>query len=165
MAMEYLSMIDELDRLLAEVRSLKTKLVLVVGPSRSGKSKLCEGLTKRKETQLTKLGRVLGRRLLQFPRTQRHLAAPEVFKEILGEVNSSDVVFIDNIEILFDRSLRLDPLKLMKQQARFKITVATWPGEIRGTKLVYAESGNSEYYEYECEGFIPVQIHSNGIAR
>jgi hypothetical protein len=53
-----------------------------------------------------------------------------------------------NIELLFDRSLQLDPLDLLKRHAHAKRVVAVWPGELQGDtrtgRLTYADMGHPE---------------------
>ncbi len=71
------------------------------------------------------------------------------FFACLGE--DSSAVFLSDIEILFDRSLNLDPVKLLKNAARNRAIVVDWPGEVDfvANKLIYAVPEHSEYFSTE----------------
>jgi len=45
--------------------------------------------------------------------------------------SAADVVLLDNVEVLFDVSLKQDPLRLLQGLSRNKTVVAAWSGEIR----------------------------------
>ena len=51
-----------------------------------------------------------------MPQRQRALQANVVMRELADEYASGDLLLLDNIESLFDRALKLDPLDLMKLQ-------------------------------------------------
>ena len=61
----------------------------------------------------------------------------------------SEMLFLLVIEILFDRALNIDPLKLLKQTARNRPIIVNWPGKIdfHAKLLTYATPGHSEYFE------------------
>jgi chloramphenicol 3-O-phosphotransferase len=75
-------MIDKLDRLVEETTSLNSKLVLLIGSPRSGKSGLLVRLSERRKTQILNVGAALGRQLVAIPNTRRHLHAAELLKEL-----------------------------------------------------------------------------------
>ena len=49
-------MLEDLDRIVTEISSLNSKLVLLIGPPRSGKSGLLSALAKRREAAVLSLG-------------------------------------------------------------------------------------------------------------
>lgn len=63
--------------------------------------------------------------------------------------NQSEILLLLDIEILFDRSLGIDPLMLLKNTARNRSIVVNWPGKIdfHAKLLTYATPGHSEYFE------------------
>ena len=67
----------------------------------------------------------------------------------LGEDTSA--IFLTDMEILFDHSLNVDPVKLLKNAARNRVIVVHWPGEIdfAANTLNYAVPGHSEYFTTE----------------
>lgn len=83
-----------------------------------------------------------------LPPGQQTKAVTDFFAR-LGE--GSSAVFLSDIEILFDHSLSIDPVKLLKTTARNRAMVVEWPGEIdfSANTLNYAESVHSEYFSTE----------------
>lgn len=51
--------------------------------------------------------------MLDLTERQRALQLPRLLTEIVG-TSADDVILVDNIEILFDVSLMLDPLRLLQ---------------------------------------------------
>ena len=60
------------------------------------------------------------------------------------------MILCDNIELLFAPVILLDPLRLLKQAARWKTIVAAWSGTYDGSTLSYATPGHDEYRVYSC---------------
>ncbi|SFL97249.1 BREX-3 system P-loop-containing protein BrxF [Shimia aestuarii] len=79
-------MIDTLDKLIDDISSLKSKLILLIGPPRSGKSDLLRQLSARRQAKVLNVGAVLGRELLTVPNTRRHLQAADLLKGITDDV-------------------------------------------------------------------------------
>lgn len=151
-------MIEKLERLVDEVAALQSKLVLLIGPSRSGKTALLQTLaTKRGVTPLN-VGAELGGRLAGMPQRQRHLQTTTLLRELANQHATGDLLLLDNIELLFDRTLQLDPLEVLKRHAHARRAVAVWPGELRDGRLTYAELGHPEHQDYGLEGLVPFEI-------
>ena len=150
--------IEELERLIDEIGALHTKLVLLIGASGSGKTQLLRTLGKRRNTVPLNVGVTLGTGLAAVSQSQRQIQANGMLREFAKTCADSDLLLIDNLEILFDHSLKLDPLGVLKQQAHARRVVAVWPGELRDGRLKYAEMGHPEYQDYGIEGFVPFQI-------
>lgn len=151
-------MIDILERLVDDVAGLNSKLVLLVGPPGSGKSKLLRQLSMRRNAPVVRLGEALGRPLVPLPASQRHLMASDLLKELADGAGGRDLLLWDNIEILFDRTLRLSPLDLMRRHSHGRRVAAAWPGELRDGRLVYAVPGHPEHQNYGTEGWVPFSV-------
>jgi hypothetical protein len=54
-------------------------------------------------------------------------------------------VLLDNLELLFDISLKLDPLRCLQDLARDKTIVAAWNGTVTAGHLTYATPDHPEY--------------------
>ena len=82
--------------------------------------------------------------------------------ELADQHASGDLLLLDNIELLFDRSLQLDPLDLLKRHAHAKRVVAVWPGELQGDartgRLTYSDMGHPEHQDYSLAGVVPFEI-------
>ena len=154
--------VEALDRLVDEVGALQCKLVLLIGQPHSGKSKLVRALAAKKHVNPLNVGYELGSRLAVLPQKQRHLKTATILRELADEHANGDLLLIDNIELLFDRSLQLDPLDLLKRHAHARRVVAVWPGELKGEsgtgRLTYAETGHPEHQDYGLAGVVPFEI-------
>ena len=151
-------MIDRLERLVNEVSALHSKLILLVGPPHAGKTALLVTFGNRVEAMPLNVGSELGRRLAAIPKKQRHLQAGTELRELADAHTKVDLLLMDNIELLFDTSLQLNPLDLLKRHAHSKRVVAVWPGELRDGRLTYADMGHSEHRNYAIEGFVTLEI-------
>ena len=155
-------LIEKLQRLVDEVGALQSKLVLLIGAPNAGKTALLHALTKSKGVTPLNVGAELGGRLAGMPQRQRHLQTMTILRELVDQHAPGDLLLLDNIELLFDRSLQLDPLDLLKRHAHAKRVVAVWPGELQGDartgRLTYADMGHPEHQDYSLAGLVPFEI-------
>jgi hypothetical protein len=151
-------MIEKLEHLVDDITSLNSKLVLLIGPSRSGKTALLAQVSQRRNAPVLNVGAALGRRLLEVPSTRRHLQAADLMKDLTDETARQGLLLLDNIELLFDRTLQLNPLDLLKRHAHARCVVAVWPGELRERRLSYAATGHPEHQDYAIDGLVPFEI-------
>ncbi len=151
-------MIDRLERLVEEIAALHSKLVLLIGAPGSGKTALLHALGKNRGATPLNIGSALGSRLAAIPQKQRPLQTNTILRELADQHAVGDLLLLDNIELLFDRTLQLDPLDLLKRHAHARRVVAVWPGELRDGRLVYAEMGHPEHQDYGLEGLVPFAI-------
>jgi len=152
-------MIEALDRLVEDVSGLNSKLVLLIGHPRTGKSTLLGRLAENRQMRLLNVGMELGRKLLSVSSTRRHLQATDMLKELADDSSHNGLLIMDNIEILFDQTLKLSPLELLKRHAHARRVVAAWPGELREGRLSYATPGHPEHQDYGIDGLVPFKIH------
>jgi hypothetical protein len=94
--------------------------------------------------------------MLDLTGRQRALQLPRLLSEIVG-TSTIDVVLLDNIEILFDVSLKQDPLRLLQGLSRNRTVVAAWGGYIDGNNMVYASPDHPEYKRYTVRDFLVVK--------
>jgi hypothetical protein len=157
-----LEMISRLETLTSEIGALHSRLILLVGPRRSGKTELLTSFGKRMGVVPLNIGSALGRQLMAIPHKQRHLQAGNLLRELADTHAPGDLLLIDNIELLFDPTLQLSPLDLLKRHAHAKRVVAVWPGELHGDtrtgRLTYAELGHPEHQDYSLAGVVPFEI-------
>jgi len=152
-------MIEQLEKLVEDISSLNSKLVLLIGPPRAGKTALLVQLSERRDAPVLNVGVALGRRLLAVPSTRRHLQAADLMKDLTDEKACQELLLLDNIELLFNRTLQLNPLDLLKRHAHARRVIAVWPGELRERRLSYAAKGHPEHQEYAIDGLVPFEIH------
>ena len=137
------------------------KLALLVGPAGSGKTAVLKDLAARTSAAYCNLGIELARHLLELSRRERASLLPVRLAEI-AESLPTDVVLLDNVEILFEPSLRTDPLGVLRRLSRMKTLVASWPGRVERKDLLYAKSGHPEYKRYHSAGVAVVEIYNDG---
>ena len=89
---------------------------------------------------------VLSGKLLEMTAKQRSLQLQETFNLVVDKAQSP--VVLDNLEILFDKDLMQDPLRLLQGISRNRAVLASWNGTSVGGRLLYAEAGHPEYRSY-----------------
>jgi hypothetical protein len=151
-------MLAELERLIGEIGDLNSKLVLLVGASRSGKTKLLRELGTKLNIEPLNVGLELGRRLAATPINKRGFSAGELLREIADKERTDDPLLLDNLELLFEKGLQINPLDLVKRLAHSKRVVAVWPGELRGDRLIYADMSHPEHRDYSRDGVVVLEI-------
>ena len=151
-------MIAQLERLIGEIGDLNSKLVLLVGASRSGKTKLLRELGAKLNIEPLNVGMELGRRLAATPNNKRGFSAGELLREIADKERTDDPLLLDNLELLFEKGLQINPLDLVKRLAHSKRVVAVWPGELRGDRLIYADMSHPEHRDYSRDGVVVLEI-------
>ena len=149
---------DRLEHLVDEIAALHSKLILIIGGTNVGKTALLNELAKSRNVVPLNVGSALGRRLAAVPQKERPLQTTSILRELADEYAVGDLLLVDNIELLFDRALQLDPLDLLKRHAHARRVVAVWPGQLRDSRLSYAEMGHPEHQDYGLEGLVPFSI-------
>lgn len=151
-------MLEKLTQLVDEVGALHSKLILLIGQPGSGKTALLAELGNQRDMKVMNVGATLGSRLAAIPQRQRGLQTNVILRELADEYANNDLLLLDNIELLFDQTLKLDPLDLIKRHAHIRRVVAIWPGELVDGRLTYAQMGHPEYQDYGLDGLVPFEI-------
>lgn len=151
-------MLAKLERLIGEIGDLNSKLILLVGPSRSGKTQLLRQLGAKLSIEPLNVGLELGRHLAATPNNKRCFSAGELLREIADQKRTEDPLLLDNLELLFEPSLQINPLDLVRRLAHSKRVVAVWPGELRGDRLVYADMSHPEHRDYSRDSAVVLEI-------
>ncbi|MFN5156319.1 MAG: BREX-3 system P-loop-containing protein BrxF [Betaproteobacteria bacterium] len=152
-------MLDDLLRLVSDAGSLQSRLVLVLGGSYSSRSDLLAGAAVHLDGQVLPLGIHFARLIATVPRRQRPLQAGPLLRDVVdASFKSGPVAVLDRIEVLFDRSLRLDALDALKRLAHSRTVVAAWPGELRNGRLLYAPASHPEHCDHAVGGYLVHEI-------
>lgn len=139
---------DQLLQALSDSTGCYHQLTLLVGPARSGKTTALNDLASEVKSTITNVSLAIASDLLELTPRQRSLRIPDLLNQII-ETDSS-IVLLDNLELLFDTTLKQDPLRLLQGISRKKTIVATWQGFASDNKLIYAEIGHPEYRIYDA---------------
>lgn len=138
---------DEIKRALEVADGLYHRLVLLVAESGSGKTGVLREVADAFGTQVINVNQALSYELLELTAQQRSLRLPDILKQLAAQAQSP--VVLDNLEILFNKKLKQDPLNLLRNISRNRAVVASWSGRSSGGQLLYAERGHPEYREYD----------------
>ncbi len=144
---------DQVVRKIKQAAELYHRLMLVVAPAGAGKTTTLQDIQERTGAPLVNINLDLSRRMLDLPERQRALQLPLLLREIISDAEGV-VVLLDNIEILFDVSLKQDPLRLLQGLSRNKTVVAAWNGSIDGNHMIYAVPDHPEYRRYIVRDFL-----------
>ncbi len=128
------------------------KLALLVGKPGAGKTTQLRHISQTMHIPLINLGLSLSERLLSLTVRQRKLKASDIIEDILEEPNSARVG-VDNTEIIFEPSLKLNVLGLLKKISRNRLVIWTWNGEAKGDSLTYGYPGHPEYERISAKEF------------
>lgn len=142
---------------IAQAAELYWRLVLVVAPAGAGKTAVLQAVQERTSAPLINVNLELARRMLDLTERQRALQLPRLFAEIVAAADTQ-VVLLDNIELLFDISLRQDPLRLLQGLSRNTTLVVAWSGSAEGGYLTYATPDHNEYRRYPLTDLLVVTV-------
>lgn len=93
------------------------------------------------------VGEKLSEDLLEVPARRRPLKVAGLLEDLLVDTED-DRILLDHIEILFNESLKVDPLSLLRSLSRRRLVVVMWRGEIEAGNLVYGFPEHPEYRSY-----------------
>ena len=150
---------DRVIRKIGQAAELYHRLVMLVAPAGAGKTAALQDVHARTMAPLVNVNLELSRRMLDLTERQRALQLPRLLAEIVG-ASAADVVLLDNVEVLFDVSLKQDPLRLLQGLSRNKTVVAAWSGTIDGGHMFYAKADHPEYKRYPARDFLVVNLET-----
>jgi hypothetical protein len=134
------NLVQELEKTITMTANL---LVIVVPNEEMGK--LIKERYLLESMQYINIGLALSQDLSCVVSKQRFQIAIEFFRH-LGLKREALPLFLDNLGILFDFSLELTPLKLLRELAKHRNVVAVWQGSVvDGIWLQYAKPNHHEY--------------------
>ena len=133
------------------------RLVLLVGPSGSGKTTHLRQLADSDGRHFVNVNLRLSQSLLELPRSKRPRQVDRIFGEMI-DACAGGLVVLDDLEVLFDTALQLDPLRLLKLHSRNKTLVASWNGKFQDDVLSYAEPDHPEYKSYRDVDVVVVPV-------
>jgi hypothetical protein len=146
---------DRVINKIEQAAELYHRLIILAAPAGAGKTAALQDIRARMSAPLINVNLELSRRMLDLTERQRALQLPRLLAEIVGAVEA-DVVLLDNIEILFDASLKQDPLRLLQGLSRNHTVVAACGGSIEGEYMIYATPDHPEYKRYPLRDFLIV---------
>lgn len=146
---------DQVTRKIDQAVELYHRLLIVVAAAGAGKTSALREVCERTGVPLININLELSRRMLELTERQRELQLHRLLSEIVN-TSPGNVILLDNIEILFDVSLKQDPLRLLQGLSRNKTVVAAWGGFIDKQHMTYATPDHPEYRRYPVRDFLVV---------
>lgn len=137
---------DAIKRSLVAAEGLYHRLVLLVGKDSLRKTGLLRDIAGEFGTSVINVNLALSAELLDLTVKQRALRLPDILY-CLSE-KAGGMVVLNNLEILFDKDLKQDPLRLLQRISRNRTVLASWNGPMTSGRLLYAETGHPEYRSY-----------------
>lgn len=142
------------------------RLLLLVGPARSGKTTALREFADGAGWPRLNLNLVLAERLLEVPSRFRQIRVLELLRDV-SDASPGDGLVLDNIELLFQSSLQMDPLQALLALSRSRVVVAAWCGDYSDAALSYAAPGHAEYRHYPEPGctILPVGVNATRVSK
>jgi len=150
----------ELEKAIEQAASQYFRLVVLAGAPGSGKTAVLQFVTQKLGCPLVNVNLELSKRMLELTRTQRSRQVERLLKEVIAAV-PGDVVLLDNLEILFDTGLEVEPLRLLQVSSRNRTVVASWSGSFRDGTLTYAEPGHPEFIQFKQTEAVVITVGTN----
>ncbi|TWU49322.1 BREX-3 system P-loop-containing protein BrxF [Rubripirellula reticaptiva] len=139
--------IGKLNEAIEQASGLFNRLVLLVAEGGSGKTTLLKKICENRTCSFINVNLGLSQKLLELPRSKRPAKVDRLFGELV-EGCDGDLIALDDIEVLFDPALKVDPLRLLKGHSRNTTLIASWNGTFHDGTLSYAEPDHPEYKSY-----------------
>ena len=148
---------EQIAEAMAAVKTSYHRLVVVVGPGRSGKTTAMQQVRDAAGVPLINVNLELSKRLLDLTERQRSLQLPRLLDEIVADTGR-DEALLDNNEILFDVHLKQDPLRVFQALSRSRTIVVSWNGRTNAESLFYATPDHPEFRQYPLTDMTVVAV-------
>jgi predicted ATPase len=149
--------LNRLEKAIQQAANQYYRLVILAGFPGSGKTGMLQAVAKNSGCQLINVNLELSKRMLELTRAQRSRHVERLLKDLIAAV-SGDLVLLDNLEILFDTGLEVEPLRLLQVSSRNRTIVASWSGSYRDGTLTYAEPGHPEFIQFKQTEAIVIAV-------
>ncbi|MBX3742593.1 MAG: BREX-3 system P-loop-containing protein BrxF [Akkermansiaceae bacterium] len=132
------------------------RLVWLAGGTPSERSALLRGLAEAEDGVVVDVGKILSSSFIEVPVSLRSASVEDCFTACLGE-SPSALTCLDHLEILFEPSLRVNPVALIKGASRHAVLVASWPGTTSTGHLFFGAADHPSHMdmsEHELESVL-----------
>lgn len=140
--------VEQIEQAIGQAAGQYYRLVIIAGLPGSGKTAALQQIASRLSSAIVNVNRELSQRMLEMTRSQRSRQVERLLREVIAGI-PGDVILLDNMEILFDPELEVDPLRLLQLSSRNRTLVATWNGSFMAGSLTYAEPGHPEFQQFK----------------
>jgi Cdc6-like AAA superfamily ATPase len=143
-----------IENAISSAPAMYSRLILLVGPPGSGKTHILQEISAEFGRNILNVNLEISKALLELPIQRRQSRIQRIFGDIIrdflgGEDPQTAIILLDNLEILFDKDLKQDPLILLQGFSRNLTIIASWNGSWAHKRLTFAKSGHPEYRFYD----------------
>jgi len=135
---------EQVESILENLTGSYHRLILIVGKPGTGKTELIRNLCSMLQWPQVNLNLSLSEALMTYPQHKRPVVVSGLFYEFFE--TESPGYLIDNTELLFARSLKINPIYLLKNASRSRTIVCSLNGQMNGNDFIYAETNHPEYF-------------------
>lgn len=153
--------LDEISSGIEHADQLYHRLILVTESADADQIEMGKALAEYLNLRRINVSMKLGERLLSLSIRQRPLQVGRLLKEIVEEL-AEGVVLLEHLEILFEKTLKQDPLRLLQGLSRSRTVVAMWSGTLEDGSLIYGVPGHPEHRRYSAKELLVVTVKDLG---
>jgi Cdc6-like AAA superfamily ATPase len=135
---------EQVESILENLTGSYHRLIVIVGRQGVGKTELIRNLVSKLQWPQVNLNLMLSEALMPYQQQKRPVVVSSLFYEFF-ETESLGYL-IDNTELLFDKSLKINPIYLLKNVSRNRTIVCSLNGQMNGNDFIYAETNHPEYF-------------------
>jgi hypothetical protein len=129
---------------LAQLETKAYRLLVIVTPPGSDIPTIDPARLALHNLVYTNVSLELSAKLMEVEPKRRALESDNMLKCLSGQAQG-DGLFLDNLGVLFDPSLALKPLKLLRDLSKYYLLIVAWQGILKDGVLSYAAPDHFEY--------------------
>lgn len=150
-------LVDRISQSIDDVNGLYYRLILIVSDPTDQQSYDFKQIAEQVGIGFVNVNLELSRRMLAMTTRQRSLRVASLLDDTISAV-TNEVVLLHHINLLFDPSLRQDPLRLLQNLSRRKTIVIIWEGNVQRQYLTYAKPEHLEYRRYPTRDLVVLRV-------
>ena len=135
----------------------KPQLLIIVNRSVKEHETIADQIISEYRFAFVCLSKEISELLITEPRSEYAYRIVDWISKQINEPESEPVLLRD-IDLLFDPSLRLDPLTLFKQLSKDKALIVLWPGNFSNNNLSYASPEHAHFRNWANPGVEIIQV-------
>lgn len=151
------SIVANLEEAIQQASTQYYRLVVLAGIAGSGKTAALQSIAQKSGCPIVNVNLEMSKKMLELTKSQRSRQIEPLLKNIISTA-PGDVVLLDNLEILFDTALEVEPLRLLQVASRNRTVVASWSGTYNGGILTYAAPGHPEFVQFKQVDAVVVAV-------
>lgn len=133
-----------------KIQQDEERILFVVGGPGSGKSRLIRTLAEQEGWKYIPAKELIDEDFLEVAHDLRPQMAEDQICKVL-KACGSEVVLIDDVDVLFAPILNIQPIELLRTISRIYPLVVGWRGRFDGEQLYLEHNNDPEYYTHKVE--------------